>query len=154
MHFGFNLDSYLVILFFFSLSPMYTNVKVRMDNVSPVVGICCVHLFLSLQICWCCHSCNTHGHTHSMSKGLCRVNMLVAIMPDHLIMTRPSGSRTCLSLTKQHMLITQFPNNALHCYRFISPFGLKLPTKGGAAVAVFSVWGDNWCVLRFFPSLL
>lgn len=66
-----------------------------------------------LQICWCCHCCITQAHT--MSKGLCGVNMLEAIMPDHLIMTRPSGSRArlplfLLSIHADHTVLPQCPS--------------------------------------------
>ena len=102
---------------------------------------------------------DTHTHTnttHNMSKGLCGVNIFEDIMPDHLIMTRPLGSRACLLFHTPYMLlIIQFSHNALQHYRFISQKGFKWLQRLTEESAVFQfsfTEGDNWCV-SVFPSL-
>lgn len=127
---------------------------------SPVVSLPFVPLLLLcrscyLQICWCCHNCigHTHTHTHNMSTGLYGVNMFGDIMPDHLIMTRPLGSRACLLFRTPYMLlIIQFSHNALQHYRFISQKGFRWLQRLTEESAVFQfsfTEGDNWCVFSF-----
>ncbi len=123
------------------------------------MSLCCASLLPSLS-CVKAAICKyadvvtvaSHTHTHSVSKGLCGVNMFGAIMPDHLIMTRPLGSRACLHFPSPYMLITQFSHNALQHYRFISHTQfrwLQRLTEQSAALSVFLFEGHNWCVLSF-----
>lgn len=96
-------------------------------HISSGVSVLCIFvpppLLCKEAICKCADvvTDSTHTHSHNISKGLHGVNMFGAIMPDHLIMTRPLGKRACrlFPFAIQYMLIMQFSHNALQHYRFI-----------------------------------
>lgn len=85
--------------------------KLLQSRLITAVCLCfCILSCIEAAICWCCHCYiihtnplaypDTRAHTYkhkACPKGSVGVNMFGAIMPDHLIMTRPSGSWACLS---------------------------------------------------------